>query len=151
MSDDEHETHDEPTTEEAPEAAPEEALPVEREGILANEHDVDKLSEDIAKLLAGLAQRGLPININQLDINNLKARVESVAACRMLIAKGICTEAEMAAFCNTEFKAILITILQIVEEQRLQAQGPRQDRIITPADAGKLATVRKPKLAVVRH
>lgn len=51
-------------------------------GILANEHDVDKLGEEIAKLLQGLAKRGLAVNVNMLDLNNLKARIEARANSR---------------------------------------------------------------------
>ena len=32
--------------------------PVAEHGILANDHDVDRLAEDIQKLAAGLAERG---------------------------------------------------------------------------------------------
>ena len=108
---------------------------------------MDKLGEDIQKLLAGLAERGVAININHLDLNNLKARVEAMAACRILVAKGIATEAEMAATCNQVFKEILMAVLQAVEEMRLQQQGQQivrgQDGIIKPAGAGKLAVAKR--------
>ncbi len=87
-------------------------------------------------------QRGVIIDINRIDPNNIKARVEAVAACRMLVAKGIVTEAEMAAACNTEFKMLLAVILQAVEEMQLAQQPKREDRIVKPAGAGKLAIVR---------
>lgn len=118
------------------------AAPKRNAGVLANDHDNDKLGEDITKLLAGLAERGVMVDINRLDLNNLKARVEAIACCRLLIAKGICTETELAAACNQEFRAILTVILQLVEEQRLAAQQPAVDTIIKPQGAGKLAIVR---------
>lgn len=118
-------------------------------GILANDHDVDKQGEELGRLLKGLGERGVVIDIQRIDLNNLKARIEAVAACRMLIAKGICTEAEMAAACNAEFKAILTVVLQAVEEQRLAQQ---RDTLVTPPsiERGRDGSV-KPKLAVVRH
>ncbi len=111
-------------------------------GVLANDHDNDKLGEEITKLLKGLAERGVMVDINRIDLNNLKARIEAIACCRILIAKGICTEAELGAACNQEFRAILMVILQLVEEQRLAAQQPAVDTIIKPQGAGKLAIVR---------
>lgn len=109
-------------------------------GILANDHDVDRLGEQIGKLLAGLAERGVMVDIAALDLNNVKARVEAEAACRMLVAKGIATQAEMAATCNQIFKDILAAVLQAVEERQLQQPGAQVAR---PAGAGKLAVVRR--------
>ena len=128
-------------------AQPAPEKPATEPGILANDHDVDKLGEDIQKLLTGLAQRGLAINIQALDLNNLKARVEAEAACRMLVAKGIVTQAEMAATCNQVFKDILVAVLQAVEETRLAQQSAQivrgQDGIIKPPGAGGLAVVKR--------
>lgn len=117
------------------------------QGILANDHDVDKLNEDIGKLLLGLRQHGVVLNLDAIDLNGLRPRVEAVSACRMLVAKGVCTGAEMAAMVNSELRQILAMILQAAEEQRLthpqQQQPPKpEDRIIKPAGAGKLAIVR---------
>lgn len=120
--------------------------PAADQGILANDHDNDKLGQDIAKLLNGLLQRGVQIDLQRLDLNNLKPRIEAMAACRMLVAKGVCTETELAVFCNQEFKAILAAVLQIVEEQLLAQQGQQivrgQDKLIKPQGAGKLAIVK---------
>lgn len=129
---------DEQQTEQQPTATPEEQpAAAQDKGILANDHDNDKLGKDIAKLLDGLAKRGVAISLERIDLNNLKARIESYAACQMLVAKGICSEAEMAAACNREFRAILATILQLVEEQRLSA-------------ASEIQTVRKPPIQIAR-
>lgn len=113
------------------------------QGILANDHDVDKLNEDIGKLLLGLRQHGVVVNLDVIDPNGIRPRVEAVAACRMLVAKGVCTGAEMAAMVNSELRQILAMILQTVEEQRLAQQPKRENKIITPAGAGKLAVVRR--------
>ena len=133
---------------------PTQATPETREpkqvGVLANDHDVDKLSEDIQKLAAGLAERGVVINMGNVDLNNLRARVEAEAACRMLVAKGIATSTEMAAMSNQVMRELLVMVLQAVEEMRLRQQGTQtqqivrgQDGIIKPAGAGRLAVVRR--------
>ena len=124
--------------------------PVAEHGILANDHDVDRLAEDIQKLAAGLAERGVVINMGNVDLNNLRGRVEAEAACRMLVAKGVATSAEMAAMSNQVMRELLVMVLQAVEEMRLRAQGTQtqqivrgQDGIIKPQGAGKLAVVRR--------
>lgn len=116
-------------------------------GILANDHDVDRLGKDIEKLLTGLAERGVPINLSSFDLNNLRARIEGEAACRMLVAKGIATPAEMAAMSNVVMRELLAMVLQAVEEVRLKASGQQivrgQDGIITPPGRGGLAVVKR--------
>ena len=119
-------------------------------GVLANDHDVDRLAGDIQKLAAGLAERGVVINMGNVDLNNLRARVEAEAACRMLVAKGVATSAEMAAMSNQVMRELLVMVLQAVEEMRLRAQGTQtqqivrgQDGIIKPAGAGRLAVVKR--------
>ena len=128
--------------------------PVAEHGILANDHDVDRLAEDIQKLAAGLAaglaERGVVINMGNVDLNNLRAWVEAEAACRMLVAKGVATSTEMAAMSNQVMRELLVMVLQAVEEMRLRAQGTQtqqivrgQDGIIKPAGAGRLAVVKR--------
>ena len=137
------------TAKPAPETdAPEK--PVVEPGILANDHDVNKLAEDVEKLARGLAERGVVINMANVDLNNLRARVEATAACRMLVAKGIATPAEMAAMSNQVMRELLVMVLQAVEEMRLRQQGTQtqqivrgQDGIIKPAGAGRLAVVKR--------
>lgn len=121
-------------------------------GLLASERDANQISEQVKKLADGLAQRGVSVSFDTVDINNLRPRVEAYAACQMLVAKGICTEAEMAALVNIELRAILAAILQRVEEQLLAMQQQRAvDQIVKPSDGGKLSTALPRKLAVVRH
>ena len=134
------------TAKPAPETdAPEK--PVVEPGILANDHDVNKLAEDVEKLARGLAERGVVINMANVDLNNLRARVEATAACRMLVAKGIATPAEMAAMSNQVMRELLVMVLQAVEEMRLRAASEKivrgQDGIITPPGAGGLAVVKR--------
>lgn len=132
-----------------PTAQPETAQPTaaEQSGILANDHDVDKLSEDIQKLAAGLAKRGVAINMANVDLNNLRARVEAEAACRMLVAKGIATPTEMAAVSNQVMRELLMMVLQAVEEMRLRATSPQiargQDGVLAPPGRGGLAVVKR--------
>lgn len=121
-------------------------------GLLASERDVNQISEQVKKLAEGLAQRGVPVSFDTVDINNLRPRVEAYAACQMLVAKGICTESEMAALVNIELRAILAAILQRAEEQLLAMQQQRAvDQLVKPSDGGKLSTALPRKLAVVRH
>ncbi len=98
----------------------------ERRTVVASERDADQLAEDCKKLTQALFDRGVAINLGALDLNNLKPRIEAFAACRMLVQKGICTEAELAAECNTQLRGILAGILQAVEEQQLQQLGKVQ-------------------------
>lgn len=146
MSDEQHDEQSQPVDETA------EPKPAKDPGLLASERDVNQISEQVKKLADGLAQRGVAVSFDTVDINNLRPRVEAYAACQMLVAKGICTEAEMAALVNIELRAILAAILQRVEEQLATMQQQRAvDQIVKPSDGGKLSTVLPRKLAVVRH
>jgi len=109
-------------------------------GVLHNDHDVDALMQECAKTITYMAQRGVNININVLDVNNLRTKAETFALCRLLIAKGICTEAELQAEVYGAILGMLRVILQHVEEQRLAEME----------QAGKVQPVHN-GLVVARH
>lgn len=98
-----------------------------------NKHDVKRLEGEITALLTTFAQRGV-----QLNREVLQSSARAYASCRMLVIKGICTEAEMQAEESLVLRSLLLALLQQVEEQQL-------------AQARKVQPVRKPGLVVARH
>ncbi len=118
--------------------------PVPNPGVLHNDHDVDALMRETAKTIAYMAQRGVDININTIDVNNLRTKAETFALCRLLIAKGLFTEAELQAEVYGAILGMLHAILQHVEEQRL-AEAPARP-------GQKIAVARSPlPIQIARH
>lgn len=110
-----------------------EAEQPEPAGILHNTHDVQDIEQRVNLVLTALAQRGAPVNPDTVDINNLRGRSQAYAACRLLVLKGICTEAEVQAEEAQALLSTLYLILNIVEQQKLQqpqVQAVRQPGII---------------------
>ena len=109
-----------------------------------NAHDVKRAEEQANKLLAAIAALGVQIPINALDVSTLRLHARVQGLCRLLVAKGVATEAEvqyeeMVALCQS-----LGAVLQQVETARLSqpassSQGP------------KVEAVRTPGLLVARH
>lgn len=105
--------------------------------------NVEHLIGEVQKTLDFMAQRGLVIHLDALDVNNLRARADSFAACRILIEKGVATEAEVQGEMMTALLGMLRAILQTVEQQQL-AQAAEAEK------QTDLAVVRQP-LAIARR
>ena len=108
--------------------------PARREGILHSEHDVTRLQGECQHIVDTLARMGVGVQMEQLE-----SRVAWVAILRLLVAKGICTDAEAEGERFTVMKGMLGEILHSVEEQQLQQGKPQIQR------------VERPKLAVATH
>lgn len=106
-------------------------------GILHNAHDADLAAARVEKVIAALGARGLPVDITAIDARNLRARADAFAACRLLIQKGIATEAEVATEAFQALEALLLAVLAHVERESLTA--------------GQVQAVRKPGLVVARQ
>lgn len=107
-----------------------------RRAVTHNQHDVDALERECQRLHVAIAERGA-----QVDAAALTARAQAFTAIKLLVERGICTEAEAQGALLTEIRNMLAGILQQVEVQRLhQAQAQRQQ-------AGpQVQAVRKPDL-----
>lgn len=83
--------------------------------------------EELAGLIKALGERhGVPVSLTHIDMANLAARVESHAAIRLLVAKGIVSEAEVDEACTRELTDVLGHVLFAMDEQKAQrARGPK--------------------------
>ncbi len=108
-----------------------------RAGILHNAHDADLAAARVEKVIAALGARGLPVDITAIDARNLRARADAFAACRLLIQKGLATEAEVATEAFQALEGLLLAVLAHVERESLTA--------------GQVQAVRKPGLVVARQ
>ena len=105
-----------------------------RDGILHSSHDVDRLQGDCERIVTTLAQRGIGVDMERLEL-----RTMPLAVIRILVAKGVCGEEEIEGERFTVMREMLQALLQDVEERQLAAQGPQ------------IARVEMPKLAVATH
>lgn len=103
-----------------------EKQPAEKQPQPVNKHGAWEAEQRMNKLLREIASRGARIDLNGIDVNNLRPRAEAYAACRILIEKGICTEAELQHEVYTAIAQMLGVILQAVEEQQLTARAHQQ-------------------------
>lgn len=76
------------------------------------------LTDEVNDLLNTLAGYGIDLR-DTIDPRQIRPRLESFSACRMLIVKGICTEAEMHLMQLEAHRELLRGILQAAENQRL--------------------------------
>lgn len=111
-----------------------------------NAHDVKRAEEQANKLLAAIAALGVQIPINALDVSTLRLHARVQGLCRLLVAKGVVTEAEvqyeeMVALCQS-----LGAVLQQVETARLSQPASQSS-----SQGPKVEAVRTPKLLVARH
>lgn len=105
-----------------------------RRAVTHNKHDVGALEQECQRLHVAIAERGA-----QVDVAALTARAQAFTAIKLLVERGLCTEAEAQAALLTEIRNALGGILQSVEVARLQQQQ-QQGRQVQP--------VRKPDLIV---
>lgn len=103
-------------------------------GILHNKHDVQRLIKKCEQLHGAIAKHGAMV-----DQVRLHDQAQSFAVARILVLKGICTEAEMNGEVFSRMALLLEGALQQVEEQSLQRGKPQVQR------------VEKPKLLVATH
>lgn len=121
-----------PTTEPQDEQPAEPEHPVEQ----FNAHDARRLRKQIDALMLALANMGLTI-----DQGQVKSAADSQAACEILVARGLATEAEVQARSYRAALAMIGAALQQAEEARLRQQ--QQQRSVQP--------VRQPGIVVARH
>lgn len=129
----------EPVQKAAVEILPEAVDPTK---ILHNAHDVAKLQEEGIAILRELSARGVGIRMD-----SVMASAQSHAAIRLLILKGICTEAEAQGEVLTTVRDYLRSILQQVEQQQLQGQSSATQQPTGP----KVEVVKTPGLLVAKR
>lgn len=108
-----------------------------------NAHDAKRYREQVDKLKLALAEMNLRVSEDAL-----KSVADAQAACEILVAHGICTEAEVQARAYRAAASLLAAALQQAEEARLAQTGQ------TPAPQarpGRVQVVRKPPIAIARR
>lgn len=101
-----------------------------------NTHDAKRLARQIDAMLLTLTEMGY-----QVDQGQIKAAADAQAACEILVAHGLATEAEVQARAYRAAASIIGQALQQAEEMRLRQQ--QQQRSVQP--------VRQPGIVVARH
>lgn len=99
-----------------------------------------EMAKEVNQLLAALAGYGIDLRDTVIP-TQIRPRIESFGACRMLVLKGICTEEEMQAVQVEAHRDLLRGILQAAENQRLQQQQDMR-RPVVPE---------KPGLVIAKH
>jgi hypothetical protein len=95
--------------------------------VAANRHDADVLRDECNALIGELGRRNM-----RVEMGILRTTAESFAVCKLLIDKGICTEAELQAEVYGAMRSLLANLLQQVEEQQLTAQRSRVQPVRAP-------------------
>jgi hypothetical protein len=102
----------------------------------ANKHAVKALAAECNGLIARINQAGAGV-----DLDRLKTISQVMAIGRILLAAGLCTEAQLQYEEFLATRGFLRGLLQHVEGQALAKR----------ADAKKVEAVRAPKLLIARH
>jgi hypothetical protein len=117
------------TVVDADSAAPGEPIPAWQE-----------MATEVGQILTALAGYNIDLR-DTIDPRQMRPRIESFSACRMLVLKGICTEEEMHTMQIEAHRDLLRGILQAAENQRMQQQ----------TDMRKPVVVDKPGLVIAKH
>lgn len=91
---------------------------------------IPAIAEEVNQLLNALAGYGVDLRDTVVP-SQIRPRIESFSACRILVLKGICTEEEMQAVQLEAHRDLLRGILQAAEHQRLQQQQEMR-KVIAP-------------------
>lgn len=101
-----------------------------------NAHDAKRLAKQIDAMLLTLTEMGY-----QVEQGQIKAAADAQAACEILVAHGIVSEAEVQARAYRAAASIIAGALQQAEELRLRQQQ----------QARSVQAVRQPGIVVARH
>lgn len=101
-----------------------------------NAHDAKVLAKQIDQMLLALRGMGLAV-----DMSRIKATADAQAACEILVAHGLASEAEVQSRAYLAARNLMASILQQAEEQQL-AQHQQ---------ASKIEVAKRPGLVVARH
>lgn len=99
------------------------------------------VDDALAALLKQLGSYGVVVNVGHLDMNNLGARIMSAATIRLLINKGIVTEAEAGA----QAQETLRELMQMLCDQLDAAAKQARSQLLVAAKDVDVAAIMRDK------
>jgi hypothetical protein len=95
--------------------------------VQVNDHDAEVLRKQVAGIATEIMNLGY-----RFDMDAVRASAESYAVMRLLVVKGVCTDAEAQVEVYSRMRGMLAATLQQVEEQILKDGKQRVQPVRTP-------------------